>query len=790
MRSPVPAAVYARAEALLGPNLERKVLNPFVVPHWLDGRDEFWYRREVIDGAEFLIVDASNGRKRPAFDHAQAAHAMSIVLGARQDPKRLPFDDLGFSGDGELMTVTVAARTFACELRSGACAETTAAAEHEEWLMSPDGRVGVSTRTGNLWLSNTLSGEARPLTEDGMADAGYGIWPDGWSANFVSRQPPASEAPPLGAQWSPDSRTLLVPFVDQRAVAAYPFIESAPLDGSFRPRVHSVRIPLVGERTAIYELMLIDIATGQAQRIDLPYQKLLSLQQDMTAFREIVWRKDCQHLYLVAHGDNMESAYVFEVQVSSGQARLVIEERLAPRTDLNSTSYNPVNVRLVRDCQELIWFSQRDGWGHLYRYDVLTGKLLNRITVGAWLVRDIIDIDDEQGVIYLTGGGREPGNPYFRYLYRVNFDGLNFKLLSPEAADHLLLPNRPFVLSLDGISAYAPISPSGRYLVYNYSRIDLPTTCVIRGVLETNLVAEVETADATQLYAAGWRPPQSFTVKAADGTTDLWGVTYQPSDFEPQQRYPIIDAQYASPLTAVVPHNFYQAYRGKQPLAPSSYAELGFIVICVDARGTTYRSAQFLHTGYGALNRIGLDDHIAAIRALAATRPHLDLERVGIIGHSYGGYVALRAMLEFPEFFKVGISSAAMMNTQGMYSDYHWSAFQGRPRYSDGTEWRGTATEIARNWESLNASAQAQQLKGKLLLQMGELDENVPAGQILQFVGTLMKENKDFDFLYLPSRDHQFIGDAYVMRRDWDFMVRNLLEREPPPGYCIQVSRR
>jgi dipeptidyl-peptidase 4 len=421
---------------------------------------------------------------------------------------------------------------------------------------------------------------------------------------------------------------------------------------------------------------------------------------------------------------------------------------------------------------------------------MLTGKLLNRITAGAWLVRDIIDIDDQKGVIYLTGGGREPGNPYFRYLYRVNFDGSNFKLLSPEAADHLLLPNRPFVLSLDGISAYAPISPSGRYLLYNYSRIDLPTRFVIRGALDANLVAEIETADATQLYAAGWRPPQGFTVKAADGATDLWGVTYQPSDFDPQRRYPVIDAQYASPLTAVVPHNFYQAYRGKQPLAPSSYAELGFIVFCVDARGTTYRSAQFLHAGYGALNRIGLDDHIAAMRALAATRPYLDIERVGIIGHSYGGYAALRAMLEFPEFFKVGISSAAMMNTQGMYADYHWSAFQGRARYSDGTEWRGAATEIARNWESLNASAQARQLKGKLLLQMGELDENVPAGQIMQFVSTLIKENKDFDFLYLPSRDHQFIGDAYVMRRDWDFMVRNLLERQPPPDYRIEVDHR
>jgi dipeptidyl-peptidase-4 len=786
--NPMPAAVYARAEALLGPNLESKVLNVFVTPHWLDGKDEFWYRRELPDGADFVLVDAASGSKRAAFDHVALAHGLAAALGTSVDPKHLPFEELHFSADGKILTVAMAARAFDCDLGQGHCTEVAAPRADPQWLPSPDGRSGIFTRAGNLWVSTATPGDAKALTTDGMPDAGYGIYPDGWSADFVSRQPVPTEAAPLEARWAPDSRTVLVPFVDQRQVAAYPFIESAPAR-SFRPRVFPIRIPLVGERAATFEWFLIDVVSGQRRHVDLPYALLLALQQDMTAFREISWSTDSKHLYLVAHGDNMESAYVFEVEVATGKARIVLEEHLAPRTDLNSTSYNPVNVRVVRDGRELIWFSQRDGWGHLYRYDVRSGKLLNRITGGPWLVRDIIDVDELRGVIYFTGGGREPGDPYFRYLYRVNFDGTHLALLSPEPADHLLMPHKHFVLSMDGIAAYAPVSPSGRYVVYNYSRIEQPTKFVIRRVADAHLVAEVESADATQLYAAGWRAPTSFTVKAADGT-DLWGVMYQPSDFDAKQRYPIIDAQYASPLTAVVPHNFYQGYRGKQPLAPSSYAELGFIVISVDARGTTYRSERFLHAGYGALNRVGLDDHIAAIRALAATRPYLDTDRVGIVGHSYGGFAALRALLEFPDFFKAGISSAAMVDTQGMYADYHWSAFQGRPRYSDGTEWRPTPSEVAANWTSLSASAQVHQLKGKLLLQMGELDENVPPGQILQFVNALIKDNKDFELLYLPSRDHQFIGEGYVMRRDWDFMVRNLQGREPPPGYRIEVNRR
>jgi dipeptidyl aminopeptidase/acylaminoacyl peptidase len=740
-------AVYARAEALLGANLVDKARNSFFTPHWLGDGELFWYRKELPNGHEDVVIDAATGKPTTHFDPAELARQVQAVYASETTPTDV--------------------------------------------LRAPDGRSGVASRGGNLWLVPAAdAGAARALTTDGTLIAGYGIWPDNWQANLIPREQVQRPTPPVETYWAPNSRVVLVSYTDQQQVAPYPYIESAPRDGSFRPRVHPIRIPLVGEHSAHFEWYLIDTETGTRLRVDLPYAQLLALQQDMTAFREVVWSPDSKLLFLVTHGENMQAAYVFAVDTATGRARAALEEHLLPRTDLNSTSYNPVNVRIVRGGREAIWFSQRDGWGHLYRYDLHTGRLLNRMTQGQWLVRDIIDVDEARGVIYFTGSAREGGDPYFRYLYRVGFDGGDLRLLSPEAADHLLVPNRHCVLSLDGSKPYAPISPNGRYVVYNYSRIDLPTRLVVRRVADASLVAEVDHCDDSALRAAGWRPPESFTVKAADGVTDLWGTIYRPSDFDPAKRYPIIDAQYASQLTAVVPHNFYTAFRGLQPLAPSAYAELGFIVISVDARGTTYRSAVFSQARYGELNLIGLDDHIAAITALARARPYLDTNRVGIVGHSYGGFAALRGMLEFPDFYKAGISSAAVVDTQGMYADYHWSAFQGSPRYSDGTQWRPKPDEVPANWGRLNASSLAGNLRGKLLIQMGALDENVPPGQVLQFVDALTKANKDFELLYLPSRDHQFIGDAYVTRRDWDFMVRNLLGREPPAGYRISMDHR
>jgi dipeptidyl aminopeptidase/acylaminoacyl peptidase len=808
----VTAADYRRAERLLRQNLAGALKNGLVVPHWIGSTDRFWYRHDTSNGHDYLVVDAATGEKRPAFDHAALAAALSDVLGQAVQTDNLPISELIFGATPGSLRVVSGGMGYECTFVPARCVEGRGswASSHfaltfaapkpptsrnvdEGVLVSPDERWGVFTRKGNLWARDRRSGAERALTHDGQSDNyGYGIYPGGWKAAQIPRERALAAGhvlPPLESYWSPDSRIVMVPRVDQRKVADYPFVESVPGDGSFRPKLHLVRVPLIGEKTAAIEWFAFNVQSGTATRIDLPYDKLLVLQQDLLAIRKTWWGPGNRTLYAVAFGDNMESAYLFAADVATGKVRTVVEEQLRPRMDLNSTSYNPPNVHVTGDGKEVIWWSQRDGWGHLYRYDVQSGKLVNQITKGDWLVRDLIHVDEAHRWIYFTGGGKEGGNPYYRHLYRVNFDGTGLLLLSPEPADAMLTGEGNDVLAIDGAQGYAVVSPSGKYVVYNYSTPSVPTKTVIRRTADGGVVAVVEQADASALYAAGYRAPEEFVAKAADGTTDLWCVVYTPGNLDPAKRYAIIDQQYASPLTAVVPRNFLMAASSVPSLVGQSpLAELGFVVIVVDGRGTTYRSREFLHASYGKLSVNTLDDHVAAIRQLVSRFPYADTTRVGIIGGSYGGWSAFRGMLEFPDFYKVGIAGSPPGSMQNQYVDYHWTSFQGRPVYSNGSELRPTPSEVPKNWNSVDGRQQASHLKGHLLIMMGELDENVLPGSTLQFVDALMKANKDFDLVYMPNEAHSTGYNSYTTRRIWDYFVRYLMNATPPEGF--QFGRR
>lgn len=787
--APVDAAVYARAERLLPPSLKTQILNPFVVPNWLGQSDEFWYRRQLEGGHEFVIVSAATGARQPAFDHSMVAGTLAKATQKEVRADRLPFDTFAFNADRSAIAFTLADVEYTVPLTGGAV-QTRPARSEQDAVVSPDGRWAAISRDGNLQLRDTQTGAIRALTTDGQPDAGYGIWPDGLYSNFVPRQRSVDADPPPGLRWSPDGARIFVPFIDQRQVARYPMIDSSAKHGSLRPELFQPRLALVGDRPATVEWYLVDVATGDKRRVELPTGKMLKLQADILPIAAGWWRGDGAHLYVAAFGDNMESAFLFDIEAASGKVRTVLEDRVLPRTDLNTTSYNLPNVWVSDDGRDALWFSQRDGWGHLYLYDVASGKLRNRVTRGDWLVRDIVHVDQQARVVYFAGAGREPGNPYHRRLYRVRFDGGDLTLLTSEAADHMLTPAHGMFFSADGIPNHRAISPSGKYFVHNYSAVDSVPRAAIRSTRDGRRIAQVEEADISGMTEAGWRAPEEFVTTAADGKTPIYGVLYKPSDFDPAKKYPVLDAQYASPLISVAPRNFNQSYLQEPGLEQAAYAELGFIVVTLDGRGTPNRSKDFSQVMYGKLNTNGLDDHVAAIRELAAKRPYMDAERVGVYGISYGGYMTIRAMLEYPDFYKAGVAMAAIAVMPGMYSDYHWSAFHGRPRYADGSEWRGEGEQIPSNWAAIDARKQAARLQGKLYLQFSELDENVLPGQTMAFIDALIAEGKPFDMLYIPGRNHFILREPYPLQRSWDFMVRHLQGREPPSDFKLSVSGR
>lgn len=781
---PVSAEDYQRAEkwAIAWASEDSPyVKNLQPIPHWIGESDEFWYLRETSKGHEFLIVDAATGKKRPAFDHREVAAGLRRVGLDKTDAHALPFDSIEFQSERGSISFTADGQPFRCTvMQKVRCEKVTEEESEEGLLVSPNGELAVYTQDANLHLLDLASRKRRALTTDGEPHNGYGLYYGNWKASHIARVQANERQEPMETKWSPDSRKVLVTHLDERHVAPYPFVESAPRDGTHRPHFYLPRIPLTGERPPLLKWYVIDVASGNKVRLDLDYDILFHLHQDMTALRKVWWSDDGGRLYALAWGHNLEAAYLFEIDLETGKPRLVIEERAQPRMDTNSTSYNPPNVEVLGDGEEIIWFSMRDGWGHLYLYDGITGKLKNRITDGDWLVRDIVHVDEQKRIVYFTGSGRESGNPYYRYLYRTGLDGDDLTLLTPEHGDHLVTSPYNDVLSIDGAVGHEVVSPSGKFIVYSYSRPAVPTRSVIRRTADGGEIDEFERADATALYNAGWRNPEEIVVKAADGKTDLYGLLYRPAAFDPGQQYPVIDSQYASPLTAVVPRNFTQVLKSVPGRMPQmSLTELGFAVVVVDARGTTYRSRAFSHYSWKNLNTIGLEDHVAAIRQLTKQYAWMDIDRVGIHGASYGGFTVFRAMFEFPEFFKVGISNVGVGAVHNMYPDYHWEAFHGDAVYADGSQYYSDPTEKPVNYRNNDGIVQAENLEGDLLIMMGELDENVLPATTLQLIDRLIELDKDFDMLYQPSENHSS-RKPHVIRRMWNFFVEHLHGQKPP----------
>jgi dipeptidyl aminopeptidase/acylaminoacyl peptidase len=760
-----PAALtaddYARAERFLAQHTTPLVSGVPGRPTWLpDGR--FWYRVTVEGGGEFILVDPARRKRAPAFDHARLAQALGAATGRTVEPAALPFQGFDLSPDGRTLTVTLAERAPAaglgaggrwiCDLRVYGCsaADTTQGGPRHEpppnASVSPDSTRAVFLRAHNLWVRDLATGQDRQLTTDGVEDFGYATNNAGW----VKRDTPV-------VTWSPDSRAVATFQHDGRGVGRMYLVST----NVGHPRLEAWTYPLP-EDSVIFRMrrVVIDVEAGRVVPLQMPPDAHRSMVSDHVAcgdeLCDLLWYPDGSAFAFVSSSRDHKQAWVRVADATTGAVRTLFEERSATQIgDASATE----NWRLLPETNELIWWSQRDNWIHLYLYDLASGHLKQPITTGDGNVVDILHVDEDARLVYFTGQGKEPGrDPYFRHLYRVGLDGRGQTLLTPENADHTIT-----------------LAPGGRRFIDTYSTPTTPPVSVLRDV-NGKVVMPLERADVSRLVAAGWHPPTPVTMKGRDGTTDIYGLMYTPSRLDSTAKYPIVDYIYPGPQSGSVgPRSFSAARSDHQALA-----ELGFVVVAIDGMGTPGRSKAFHDTYYGRMGDNTLPDQVAGIRQLAARYPWIDLDRVGIWGHSGGGFAAAAAMFRHPDFFKVGIAESGNHDNRNYEDDW-------------GERYQGL---LVRDGAGDNYAAEANQthaanLKGKLLLAHGGMDANVPPYNTFLVVDELIKANKDFDLLIFPNAGHGFgRAGAYMMRRRWDYFVRHLLGAEPPMTFEIAPAGR
>ncbi|MFX0057746.1 MAG: DPP IV N-terminal domain-containing protein [Candidatus Hodarchaeota archaeon] len=746
---------YKRAEEFLPWNIHQEVFNANIEPHWIENGKKFWYVRKLKNEKKFLLVNPELNEKRNAFDHAKLAQALSEITGKTINPDKLPFDFIEFFDEGRSIQFNIKKKRWICDLESYHCKKIKKKKEFPlEWLVSPDQRWAAYVKENNIVIQSITTGEEYNLTNDGKQYYGYGILPDSNTFGVTIRRIGISLAPI--AKWSPDSKKLLVCRLDQRSVKELNLLQSVPQGGYGRPKLHSYKYPMVGdEDLGLSELFILDVEKKEKIKVNydaFPTSILSPIEANFTW-----WGKDGKYVYYLYLDRYFKEIKFIEVDAETGNARVVIQESRDTHIDLNLYYANTPNVRVLSNSKEVIWFSERDGWAHLYLYDLETGLLKNQITKGLWVVRDILHIDELNRKIYFLACGREVGrDPYYRHLYRLNLDGKNLQLLTPENADHDVL-----------------FSKAGEFFIDVYSRVDQPPITKLCSE-DGHLIFELERSDIDLIFKKGWKPPKSFTVKAADNVTDIYGVIYFPSKFDPKKIYPVIDSIYPGPQVIRTPKSFPRKLNTDYLWfwEPQALAELGFLVITIDGRGTPFRSKEFHDFSYNNLGSAGcLVDHISAIKQLAYEFPYIDLERVGIFGDSGGGFASTRAILEYPDFFKVAVSGAGDHDMR-FYVAGWGEKFQGKLE--------------SQNYLNLVNARLVKNLKGKLLLVHGDLDDNVHPALTIQLMNGLINNNKDFDFLLLPNNNH-FIGtNGYFIRKRWDYFVEHLLGVKPPKEYLVK----
>lgn len=786
-----------------------EVLNARLRLHWSGDAGHAWYRRELAgEGYEFILVLPAEGIRRPAFDHARMAGVLKDLLGRAVEADRLPLDDLLWSDADGTLSVRCGERWFGgpaatLALRSREAPDTTGLGRvprpsrqggEQTSLTVINHAVGklaltwndvagkphgygeipageertLQTFAGHVWILRRDGGEIVGVTEaqsggsrvevdeslvarmakaepgraapnrspDGRFDAfirDHNLWlkpSDGGDEVALTSDGTAADHYDESFVWSPDSSHLASRRVKAGQHRTITLVESSPKD-QVQPKSRTIRYDKPGD--VLDQPRPCLFAIGERKAVPIA-QDLLT---DPWSIDELRWRPDSSGFTLLYNQRGHQVMRVVEID-RRGHVRNVIEERAATFIDYT----NKVFCERFDTRGDLVWMSERDGWNHLYRFDAVSGSLKNRITSGPWVVRSVERIDGETGTIWFTAGGINPDeDPYHLHYGRVSFDGTGLTWLTAGDGTHEVA-----------------WSPGRRWLVDTWSRVDAEPRHVLRDGLTGRLVVTLEQADISALQAGGWRAPERFVAKGRDGTTDIHGVIWRPKDFDPAKRYPVVENIYAGPQAAYVPKAFRVRY------GPQDIADLGFVVAMMDGMGTSHRSKAFHDVCWKNLADAGFPDRIAWWRSAASTRPWMDLSRVGIYGGSAGGQNALGAVLFHPEFYHVAVADCGCHDNRmdKVWWNEQWMGWPVGPHYA----------------EQSNVT-NAHRLQGRLMLIVGELDDNVDPQSTHQVAQALEKAGKDFELVVVHGQGHGAAETAFGRKKRAGFLVRHLLGREP-----------
>jgi len=711
-----------------------------VAPHWIAKKNRFWYRKAGTKSAEFLLVDAEQNTSGPAFDHTKLAASLSKALKREVQPSELPFDSIDFSEDGKSLSFQMEGAPWSCALENYDCKKGPEPAADEYEVASPNKEWVAYVKDHDLYVRYVATGEVVRLTNDGETSYEY-------AAEIPSLRPMVTQGTQELKQrpavfWSPDSSKLITYRMDTRNAGRFTYLQFVP-PAQLRPEAYTVVYPLPGEVLPKAQPIIFEIQSGK--RIDV---KTAPSEIQFQGGPGFDWYEDNKAFSYDSWERGEKSIELREVDANTGEQRVVIREKGERYVDPGQTHF-----RILHESGAVLSTSERDGWNHLYLSNLKTGELRGQLTQGPWVVRQIVDVDEKAKRIYFLAGGREKDeDPYQTHLYMVGFDGKGLALLTPENATH-----------------GASFSADHTFFVDNLSRPDLPAVSILKRAKDGSQVRVLEQTDTSEMVKTGWKPPEPFRGKAKDGTTDLYALIWKPANFDPSKKYPIVEMVYTGPQAFFVPKTFGAALRNPN----QQIAELGFIGVMIDGRGTTGRSRAFHEFSYHNLGG-AFEDHVEMIKQMAAKLPYMDTDRVGIYGTSAGGYGAAHAMLMFPDFYKVCVSISGDHDAR---LDKAWwnELYQGWP--------------VGPDYAEQSNVTMADRLKGRLLIEHGDIDDNVHVVETMRFADALIKANKNFDQLIVPNMYHGEGGNPYLIRRRWDYFVQYLLGVAPPADYAIHEDR-